>query len=146
MKPTVQKKELGNLIKKNQQLKKQLDSLERDYRTWNEKRERDDLENITATIKKLEAEVSQTMSDFSALADQNGKPMEFYEDFHYSFAILSDLFESLKKIRGDLEKQSHIQVGKINHMEIDWVKLRKAFEMMGNHFTALERENDLSFF
>ena len=50
MGPAVQRKELRNLMKKNQILKKQLDSLERDYLVWNEKREMNDLENIITTI------------------------------------------------------------------------------------------------
>lgn len=146
MRPTVQKTALNNLMKKNQELKKQLDSLERDYKAWNEKREMDDLENITVTIKKLEVDIALAMSDFNIFADKNEKRPEFQEDFHQGFAILNNLFENMKTIREELESQSYTPREKIQQMEIDWAKLRKDFETIENHYTAMDQESSLSFF
>jgi len=146
MKPAVQKTALNNLMKKNQELKKQLDSLERDYKAWNEKREMNDLENITATIKELEVDITLAMSDFNIFADKNEKRSEFQEDFHQGFAILNNLFENMKTIREELESQSYTPREKIQQMEIDWAKLRKDFETIETHYTAMEQESSLSFF
>ena len=146
MRPTVQKTALNNLMEKNQELKKQLDSLERDYQAWNGKREMNDLENITATIKKLEVDIALAMSDFNIFADKNEKRSEFQEDFHQGFAILNNLFENMKTIREELESQSYTPREKIQQMEIDWAKLRKDFETIENHYTAMEQESSLSFF
>lgn len=146
MRPAVQKTELNNLMKKNQEFKKQLDSLERDYKAWNEKREMNDLENITATIKKLEVDIALAMSDFNIFADKNEKRSEFQEDFHQGFAILNNLFENMKIIREELETQAYTPKEKIQQMEIDWAKLRKDFEQIETHYTAMEQENSLSFF
>lgn len=146
MDATVPKKDLINLMENNQKFKKQIDSLEKDYMAWNKKREMNDLENTTATIKKLKDEISKSMSDFNSLAEQNGKPSEFHEDFHHIFTILSDLFENMKDIRKELESQSYTPRKKIQQMEIDWAKLRKAFEAIENQYTAMEQENSLSFF
>ena len=146
MKPAVQKTALNNLMKKNQELKKQLDSLERDYKAWNEKREMNDLENITATIKELEVDITLAMSDFNIFADKNERRSEFQEDFHQGFAILNNLFENMKTIREELESQSYTPREKIQQMEIDWAKLRKDFETIETHYTAMEQESSLSFF
>jgi len=146
MGPAVQRKELRNLMKKDQILKKQLDSLERDYLVWNEKREMNDLENIITTIKKLETDISLAMSDFNAFTNQNEERPEFQKDFHHSFAILNDLFENMKNIREQLKNQSCTPREKIQQMEIDWAKLRKDFETIETHYIAMEQENSLSFF
>jgi len=146
MDATVPKKDLINLMENNQKFKKQIDSLEKDYMAWNKKREMNDLENTTATTKKLKDEISKSMSDFNSLAEQNGKLSEFHEDFHHIFTILNDLFENMKDIRKELESQSYTPREKIQQMEIDWAKLRKAFETIENHYTGMEQENSLSFF
>jgi chromosome segregation ATPase len=146
MKSAVQKTELKHLMRKNRKLKEQLESLEKDYHAWNEKREIDDLKNITITIKKLEVDIALAMSDFNTFTGQNEKRSEFQEDFHHGFAILNDLFENVKTIREDLENPSCLSKEKIQQMEIDWAKLKKDFETIETRYIAMEQKNSLSFF
>jgi len=52
----------------------------------------------------------------------------------------------MKTIREELESQSYTPREKIQQMEIDWAKLRKDFETIETHYTAMEQESSLSFF
>ena len=137
-------KDLLGLLENNLKLREQLASLEKDSRVWNRKREMDDLESITALIRKLETDISRTLGDFNALHggtdDRTSR-----EDFHHAFRIMNDLFQDLKTVKEELE-QAAIHPDKLERLNVDWAKLEKTFEEMERHVDSTQEETEISFF
>ena len=137
-------KDLLVLLENNLKLREQLASLEKDSKAWNREREMDDLESITALIRKLETDISQTMSDFNALSNGSGDRASS-EDFHHAFRIMNDLLLDLKVVKEELE-QSYLQPEELKQLKIDWAKLEKTFEEMEKHVNPAGHETEISFF
>ena len=136
--------DLLDLLEENVRLRKQLESLEKDYKAWDRNGEEDDLESITALVKKLEEDIAKTMGDFNTYR-QAREDQPIQEDFHHAFTIMSDLFKNLKKVREELEVSS-VQADEIRNLEIDWAKLKKNFDTTERHYNVLRHEKDQSFF
>jgi len=133
MEPQIPENDLLGLLEDNLKIWEQLESLGRDSSAWDRKREMDDLESMTALIRKLEADMSQTMSDFNSLPNEQSFP----EEFHHAFSIMSDLFADLKRMKEELA-QSYLQPGELHQLEIDWAKLEKTFESMKKRFDIIQ--------
>ena len=127
------KSDLLGLLEDNLKIWEQLESLERDTGAWDRRREMNDLESITALIRKLEADISQTMSDFTSLTGDQPFP----EEFHHAFSIMSDLFGDLKRMKEELE-QSYLQPGELHRLEINWAKLEKTFEALKRQINIVQ--------
>jgi DNA mismatch repair ATPase MutS len=136
--------DLLDLLEENVKLRKQLESLEKDYEAWDRTGEEDDLEDITALVKKLEEDISRTMGDFNTY-HQAREDQPIQEDFHHAFTIMSDLFKDLKRVREELEN-AFVQSEEIQKLEIDWAKLKKNFDSMEKHYNTLRHGKDQSFF
>lgn len=140
----ISKTDIARLTENSLTFKKLLDDLERDYKLWNRKQELDDLENIIAQAKRIEIEITQVMSDINSFGNYKGDAI-ISENLHHAFKTINNLFKDVKMVREEFEKAS-INPEMIHHMEIDWEKLRKTVETLGNHFKTIETGPELSFF
>jgi len=137
-------KDLLGLLEENLRLREQLVSLEKDAVSWNRDKEMDDLESITALVRSLEEDISNTLSEFNTHPDGHDSPA-FREDFHHAFQIMNDLFLDLKVVKEELE-QSYLPSSELEQLKIDWTKLEKTFETMKQHVNPSNGDKELSFF
>ncbi len=144
METRAQERDLLDILESNLKLREQLASLERDSENWDREREMNDLESISALVKKLEEDISKTMSDFSA-AGGGAKAPVVREDFRHAFQIMNELFKDLKEVKQKLE-EAYLQPEKVRQLEIDWERLEKTFETMEKHLLPMRRDPQPTFF
>ncbi len=136
--------DMARLMEDGLKFKRSMNALARDYRSWNRDRETRDLNRIIAQARKIEEDIVRFMGNMGQFEKKERDV--FLSDFlHHAFRMTNALFEDVKKIREKFEKAS-IDPQELRNMEIDWKRLGKTIDRLGNHFKAMESETAVSFF
>jgi hypothetical protein len=111
-----------------------LNILKRDHKAWAREREEHDLEEVIENLKRLESDVSMAQADCICTGHgylEDGAWQVLYS-LRRVFAMLSILFNDLKKVRTEL-KEAYIDPADLKQLEIDWGRFRKIVGQMLTH-------------
>ncbi|MBW1889363.1 MAG: hypothetical protein JRI93_02390 [Deltaproteobacteria bacterium] len=128
--------DIHKLMADTENFKQLLKKLEQDQAVWARKHEEKDLEKVINCVKRLEFDLSTTMSDCACLAHQEESNVVGV-DLHHAFSGLNALFKDLKKVSADLSG-SYIHRGDLDHMEIDWGRFSKTVGQIQKHLQGGE--------
>jgi hypothetical protein len=118
--------DMRQLVMDARKVRRELDMLEQDQKTWAREREENDLANVIDHLKELEFDVSMMQADcvsIGCLQREDGA-WRILDSLHRAFATLNILFNDLKKIRTEL-KEAFIHSADVKQLEIDWGRFSK---------------------
>jgi hypothetical protein len=113
--------DMRQLVMDARKVRRELDMLEQDQKTWAREREENDLANVIDHLKELEFDVSMMQADcvsIGCLQREDGA-WRILDSLRRAFATLNILFNDLKKMRTEL-KEAFIHSADVKQLEIDW--------------------------
>ena len=132
--------DIQQLVLDTGKVRRELDVLEQDQKTWAREREENDLANVIDHLKELEFDVSIMQADCVSIGylQWEDGAWRILDSVHRAFATLDILFNDLKKMRTEL-KEAFIHSADVKQLEIDWGRFSKAVRQIERHHPHFQR-------
>lgn len=129
------RRDIQQLVLDTREVRRELDMLEQDQKTWAREREENDLANVIGHLKKLEFDVSMMQADCVSIGylQREEGAWRIHDSLHRGFVTLNILFNDLKKMRTELNK-AYIYSADVKKLEIDWGRFSKTVGQIEKHF------------
>lgn len=126
--------DMRQLVIDARKVRRELSMLEQDQKRWAREREANDLANMIDHLKKLEFDVSMMQADCVSIGclQQEDSAWRVSDSLHRAFATLNILFNDLKKMKTELNKD-YIHSGDVKKLEIDWGRFSKTVRQIERH-------------
>ena len=138
------KTDMARLMEDSMRFKGAMEDLMRDYQSWERDREAADLKYMIVQIKKIEGDITRFRGGMERF-EVKKKDEDLSESLRHVFKITDALFQDVKNVRESFET-AYIDPEMLRCMEIDWRRLEKTVEKLGNTCKVMESETALSFF
>ena len=115
--------DIKRLMEDNDRLQLRLERLEQDHAAWALTQQKEDLEEMTTSLERMEVDVGVMLSTCFSLVRQHHEN-GIGQNLRHAYVCLDALFEDVKKARSDL-RTAYIQSEDLKQMEIDWGRLKK---------------------
>ena len=131
--------DMRHLVTDARKVRRELDMLEQDQKTWAREREENDLANAIDHLKELEFDVSMMQANCVSMGfpQREDGAWRILDSVHRAFATLDILFNDLKKMRTEL-KEAFIHSADVKQLEIDWGRFSKAVRQIERTSTSSE--------
>ena len=134
------RRDIQQLVLDTGKVRRELDVLEQDQKTWAREREKNDLASVIDHLKELEFDVSVMQADcvsIGCLQREDGA-WRIIDSLHRAFVTLNILFNDLKKMRTEL-KEAFIHSADVKQLEIDWGRFSKTVRQIERHHPHLQK-------